>query len=181
MPAFAHTLCLFRLVDTLGVEGVHVDSMADVYFYGNASPFSNFYPVINGFTYDGVHLPTSEHHLMYQKALLMGDAATAGKIREATKPLEAKRLGRKVAPFDQQKWAANCEDLMTNILIAKFKHPGMRDHLVDTGFANIYEASHRDKIWGIGISVKAAEAGAAHNGRNLLGKCLMRARETVAA
>lgn len=153
--------------------------MTDVYFYTKKSPFSNFYSVPNGFIYMNVRLSTSEHHLMYQKAMLMGDTVTADKIREAKTPLEAKRLGRKVAPWDQDKWVANCNDIMTNILVAKFKHSEMRPYLVNTGDANLYEASPKDKIWGIGISVKAAEAGAKHNGRNLLGKCLMRARGVV--
>ncbi len=160
--------------------------MASIYFYGhtNGKPFpyfSNFYPVPGGFEYCGVTLPTSEHHLMYQKDLLMGDGATALEIKKATKPLHAKRLGRKVKPWDQAKWEANCSDIMEKILVAKFSHPAMKSLLLDTGDVAIYEAAPRDKVWGIGIGVEAGERGEAHRGRNLLGKALVRAREVVRA
>ena len=45
--------------------------MAARYFYTKACRESNFYP--HAFTYRGVKLPTSEHHLMREKARLMGD------------------------------------------------------------------------------------------------------------
>lgn len=153
--------------------------MENVYFYKTRSPFSNFYPVPDGFTYMNVHLPTSEHHLMFQKALLMGDAVSALKIREAKTPAAAKRLGRKVSPWDLNLWKAHSQDIMTNILIAKFQHPDMRDFLVNTGNADLYEAAPNDKIWGIGISVKDAKAGKQHNGLNQLGRCLMAARAAL--
>lgn len=158
--------------------------MAGIYFYGhsNGKPhphFSNFFPVPGGFEHNEVQFKTSEHALMYEKALLMGDAATALKIRNAKNPLDAKRLGRKVKPWNQARWEANCEGIMTAILVSKFSVPAMRPLLADTGTSNIYEASPRDKIWGIGISVAKAEAGGKHDGRNLLGKCLMRARDSL--
>lgn len=154
--------------------------MTEIYFYSTKSPFSNFYKVKpDGFVHEGVSLPTAEHHLMYQKSLLMGDQNSANNIMEAKRALQAKRLGRKVRPWNQGIWEANREDIMTNILVSKFKHPSMLTHLKATGNAILYEASPSDKIWGIGVSVKSAEVGAPHNGRNLLGKCLMRAREIL--
>ena len=44
-----------------------------------------------------------------------------------------------------------------------------------------YEASPKDKIWGIGISVKQAREGKLHNGQNKLGRALDRARARIAA
>jgi predicted NAD-dependent protein-ADP-ribosyltransferase YbiA (DUF1768 family) len=38
--------------------------------------------------------PTSEHYMMYRKALLFGDKAVAEKILVAETPGEAKTLGR---------------------------------------------------------------------------------------
>ena len=155
-----------------------------VYFYGHGAgkpnkELSNFYKVPGGFEYNGFTFCTSEQALMFAKAMLMGDGVTALKIRSATQPLQAKCLGRKVKPWDQAKWDANCENLMRDILVAKFSNPAMKPKLLETVGKQIYEASASDKIWGIGISVDHAVCGAKHNGRNLLGKALMRAREIL--
>ena len=168
-----------RAEATGGEEGL---SDSSIYFYGPTKTngyLSNFYHVKDKFQYDGVSFHTSEHHLMYQKAMLMGDDNTASKIKHVTKPLEAKRLGRQVKPWDQTKWENNCQDIMVNILVAKFSDPQMKPFLESTRGKQLFEASPTDKIWGIGISVKSAESGASHNGRNLLGKALMRAREVI--
>ena len=160
--------------------------MDNVYFYGHSNGrltqtpwLSNFYKVPNGFEYAGFTFTTSEHALMYAKATLMGDEESAMKIKQAATPLAAKRLGRKVKPWDQTRWDAECEGTMREILIAKFSNPEMKPKLLSLMGRGIYEASPRDKIWGIGISVNQAESGVPHKGRNLLGKALMAARDTL--
>ena len=150
-----------------------------VYFYTKKSPFSNFYPVPKGFVHNGIRMPTSEHHFKYAKALLMGDTETADKIKVAPSALHAKRLGRKVAPFNASLWDANCLDIMRQVLVSKFRDPKMRPFLEETADRPMYEASPKDKIWGIGISERDAKRGCAHNGRNLLGQALMQARDQL--
>jgi len=157
-----------------------------LFFYGHAAgkPYnflSNFYVVPGGFYFRDLHFPTSEHAMMFSKAALMGDSISANLIKTAKTPLEAKKLGRKVKPFDQNKWERDREELMTAILVAKFSKSEMKKLLLDIGESVcIYEASPRDKIWGIGLCKERAEAGEAHRGKNLLGKCLMRARAQLA-
>ena len=156
---------------------VDQNEMGDCFFYTKKSPFSNFHGF--EFDHDDVRLPTSEHHLMYQKAKLMNDAETANKIMLAKTPLAAKRLGRKVTPWNQARWEANCDLIMEDILVSKFTaSEEMIAAILDVS-GKFYEASPRDKIWGIGISVDAALRGEPHRGENKLGKALDRARERV--
>ena len=148
------------------------------YFYGNCIE-SNWYKL--KFRYKGLLFPTAEHALMHEKAVLMGDSGTAAKILKAATPRSAKALGRKVEPFDQALWDAHCDQIMEDILVAKFSFSQrLREYLLGV-CGPFYEASPKDKIWGIGISVKQAQAGAPHNGENKLGKALDRARARIGA
>ena len=149
------------------------------YFYTKTCRESNFYP--HPFAYRGVKLPTSEHHLMREKARLMGDQHAMTLIEAASSALAAKRLGRKVKPWNQALWEDNCDQIMEDILVAKFSStPDMRKYILGIK-GHFYEASPKDKIWGIGIGIKQAEAGAPHNGQNKLGEALDRARARIAA
>ena len=95
--------------------------------------------------------------------------------------LAAKRLGRKVKPWDQGRWDDNCDQIMEDILVAKFTStPFMREYILGIE-GHFYEASPKDKIWGIGIGVQQAMAGVPHNGQNKLGLALDRARARNAA
>ena len=153
---------------------------SDRYFYSNSDPESNFYAVPGGVTHRGVTLPTSEHHMMHRKAMIMGDAETARKIAAAPTPKEAKALGRQVAPFDKELWDKICEDVVVKILYDKFSQPALKTHLLGIQ-GNIYEASPRDCLWGIGVGKAQAMAGKPHRGQNLLGKCLMEVRALLRA
>jgi ribA/ribD-fused uncharacterized protein len=50
---------------------------------------------------------------------------------------------------------------------------------LETGDETLAEASPRDRIWGIGISVSDAIKGKKWNGENVLGNTLMRVREHI--
>ena len=147
------------------------------YFYTKKCIESNFYP--HEFAHEGVTMPTSEHHLMYKKAMLMGDPNSAEKIKVAKSALVAKRLGRRVSPFYQGMWEENCDKIIEDILVSKFSSTSsMKQYLVDTE-GPFFEASKKDKIWGIGIGVEAAERGEAHQGQNKLGRALDRAKARI--
>ena len=149
------------------------------YFYTKKDRESNFYPCV--FKYNGVYMRTSEHHLMREKARLMGDEHAMALIKAAPSALAAKRLGRKVKPWNQGLWDDNCDQIMEDILEAKFNSTSaMREYILGIE-GHFYEASPKDKVWGIGIGVHQAEAGAPHNGQNKLGLALDRARARIAA
>lgn len=128
-----------------------------------------------------IRVENSEKAIMWLKALLMGDNATAELISLATDPMECKRLGRRVTPFYQGVWDDKIETIADYVLEKKFKSSeALRTLLQSTGGRCIAEAASRDTIWGIGIGVNSAQRGKAWRGRNLLGRSLMRVRSKVA-
>jgi ribA/ribD-fused uncharacterized protein len=71
------------------------------------------------FTVDGLVFATAGHYMMWRKATLFGDDATAERILAAPHPHAAKALGGRVAGFDQPPgtnsvsrswWPAECAD-----------------------------------------------------------------------
>jgi ribA/ribD-fused uncharacterized protein len=167
---------------------------AFVYFYGHRSgphaALSNFYPA--SFELDPSTIPgagvaggarryeTAEKAIMHLKALLMKDEESAHRIINAKTPMEAKRLGRKVGPWDEATWVTHRGAVARSVVAAKFEqNPALAQRLRDTGTAHLAEAAPRDRIWGIGLSAKRARAGATWNGANLLGETLMAVRATL--
>jgi ribA/ribD-fused uncharacterized protein len=98
-------------------------------------------------------LPSAEHCLMYEKAFLFGDVEMAVQIRRAKTSAAAKRLGRNVHGFNEQKWRRWRFPIMTRILEQKVaQHPELNQKLLETGTRHIAEASPYDNIWGIGTT-----------------------------
>ncbi len=84
---------------------------------------------------------TTEHYMMYQKAILMGDEEIAAKILAAPHPSEAKALGRQVKNFDGQKWNAHCDQIVEMANYLKFsQHSDLREVLMSTGDKELVEA-----------------------------------------
>ncbi len=136
------------------------------------------------FTYDGRTFHTAEHAMMYAKATLFGDTATAARIGAAWHPLEAKALGRSVRGFDETRWQAERMAIVVAINLAKFtQNPALRAYLHSTGQALLAEASPTDLIWGTGIA--ATDTRARHPGEwpgeSLLGIALMQVRAQLSA
>lgn len=132
----------------------------------------------HGFEADGLRFPTAEHSMMYHKALLMGDGATAELILATPSPHAAKKLGRRVKPWDEALWVRERFGIMVRACRAKARaHPELKQKLLDTGDAVLAEASPFDRVWGIGIGAAKAREGAPWRGQNLLGKAWMHVRE----
>lgn len=143
--------------------------MATIKFYkiGDAyGCFSNFsgHPI----TLEGRQWPTSEHFFQAKK---FDDATHVEKIRTASSPTAAKRLGgsRKV-PL-RADWETVKDDVMYEALKAKFtQHAFIKKVLLDTGDAKLVEHSRLDKYW--------ADAGDG-TGKNMLGVLLMKLRDEL--
>ncbi|RMI30207.1 NADAR family protein [Nocardia stercoris] len=136
------------------------------------------------FELDGVEYASAEQWMMAAKARLFGDEAAVAPILAARTPAEAKALGRKVRGFDENRWAAECFELVVRGNVAKFgQDSALRDYLLGTGQRVLVEASPRDRIWGIGLSATdpAATDPGQWRGSNLLGFALMEARQRLAA
>ncbi|MET8365139.1 NADAR family protein [Micromonospora sp. NPDC005194] len=134
------------------------------------------------FTIDGLRFPTTEHYMMWRKATLFGDQATAAQILTVRHPHAAKTLGRQVASFDQQVWEQHRYDVVVTGSAAKFgQHPALRTYLLGTRERVLVEASPLDRVWGIGLTADHPHAAdpARWRGLNLLGFALMQTRATL--
>ena len=153
-----------------------------VFFYHEW--LSNFWEA--PFEYKGHSFFCNEQAFMWEKAVLFGDKAMAEKILVASTPLEAKKLGRKVTPFDNEKWNAVCYQIMLDINFAKFSQvEDCKKRLLDPMFdGHIFvEASPRDRKWGVGLSVNnpGIDDPANWRGRNLLGNVITEVRDRLVA
>jgi ribA/ribD-fused uncharacterized protein len=156
---------------------------------GEYKCFSNFYTstfdykIKHGIFKDKIFsVEFAEKAIMLSKASIMNDTETFSKILNAKTPLEAKKLGREVKPFDQDIWDKNICNIAEDICLSKFsQNSNLKDILLSTGNKIIAEASPRDKIWGIGIGSKNpnTQNKTEWKGTNILGWALMEARESL--
>jgi ribA/ribD-fused uncharacterized protein len=131
------------------------------------------------FVIDGVRYPTAEHFMMAEKARLFGDSEARDRILAAGSPAAAKKLGRGVRGFHEQKWTRARFDIVVAGSRAKFgQNPTLAAFLAGTKDRVLVEASPVDRVWGIGLAATSAAAIRPEDwrGLNLLGFALMQAR-----
>jgi len=107
----------------------------------------------------------------------------ADRIVKASHPDCAKRLGREVRGFDQDRWDEHRFDLVMEGNRAKFsQHPDLQEFLLGTGERVLVEASPVDRIWGAGLAADDDRIADPHSwrGLNLLGFALMTVRDELA-
>lgn len=155
----------------------------DFVFFWNG-PFSNWYP--SRFSMKTPYGPKtfncSEQAMMYYKAMMFGDEATAKLIMKSTSPREQKALGRQVKNFNKQKWDNQCVPIVTEIVKAKFASDiDLFVTLMETEEREIVEASPVDEIWGVGLAEDNPNIldKTKWRGKNYLGICLMNARKQL--
>ena len=134
------------------------------------------------FEVDGQVYATAEHFMMAEKARLFGDEAVRERILTTKQPGIAKRLGRSVSNFDEERWKDCREDVVFRGNVAKFSQSEpLREFLLGTGDTVLVEASPVDAVWGIamaGNDARALDPGK-WQGLNLLGFVLMDVREAL--
>lgn len=134
------------------------------------------------FVVDGRTFATAEHYMMWRKAMLFDDDASAEKILRVGHPREAKELGRGVVGFDQRRWEAHRYEVVVTGSVAKFRqHPDLLHFLLATKDRVLVEASPLDRVWGTGLSAgdPGADDPARWRGLNLLGFALVKARQIL--
>jgi ribA/ribD-fused uncharacterized protein len=135
------------------------------------------------FEVDGAIFGSAEHYMMWRKATLFGDEATAARIASVAHPSEAKALGRQVKGFDEATWVANRFGIVVAGSRAKFEQNlPLLGFLMGTAGRVLVEASPQDRVWGIGLSATDPRTAdpARWPGINLLGFALMQARTDLA-
>ena len=68
----------------------------------------------------GIHYSTAEQYMMYQKAVLFGDAEVGQRILGSRIPHNIKSLGRLVKGFDEEIWQQNRLEIVIRGNILKF-------------------------------------------------------------
>lgn len=138
-------------------------------FYGTKDQygcFSNFsaHPI----QLDGKEWPTTEHYFQAQKFV---GTPHEERIRVATSPLIAARMGRERSRPLRADWESVKDDVMRRAVLAKFsQHETARETLLGTGDAEIIENAPRDYYWGCGSK---------GTGQNKLGQILVEVREML--
>ena len=124
----------------------------------------------------------TEKAIMLCKAALFKDKVRYDLIIQENNPLKCKGLGRKVVPWDQDKWNANVVQIAESVVYQKFsKVPGLKEKLLATGDKLIAETTARDKNWAIGLNLNDPnrDKPAMWRGVNILGYALMKARNKL--
>ncbi len=141
---------------------------------------SNWYPF--AFTVGGVTYFSMEQYMMYQKALYFHDKATAAQMLATDDVAKVKALGRRVSNYDESRWNGVRQIVVFEGLLAKFsQNESLQEKLKATGNATLAECAVKDRIWGIGLSMKNPMRldKTKWNGQNLLGYALMMVRERL--
>ncbi|MCM1508969.1 MAG: NADAR family protein [Ruminococcus flavefaciens] len=139
---------------------------------------SNWY--LSDFIVNGVKFTSMEQYMMYQKAVCFHDGEIASQILDTNDVAQIKALGRLVAGYNEHHWNGVRQIIVYNGLIAKFsQNQDLKAMLIDTGDALLAECAVKDRIWGIGLSMKDPDRldQSKWNGQNLLGYGLVLARE----
>lgn len=156
----------------------------EIVFFYNKDPtnreFTNEYEV--EFSMEGYTFKSAEHAFQAYKAQMFGDMDIFNKILKAKSAQSAKAFGKKVKDFEQAEWDGKREEIMRDILRAKFtQNPELRKKLVETEYKTLANADPRDSFWGIGTSstTSIAKNPAKWKGQNILGEMLMEVRTSL--
>lgn len=139
-------------------------------FSGKYEFLSNFYP--SEFYLEGHTWKTVEHYFQAQKCLRI-DNEMFKKIKDAKRPIDAKRLGRKCKLVDG--WEIKKNIVMNKAINEKFAFGSkLCSMLLDTKDAKLIEGNHHhDNCWGDCSCSKCKNI----NGLNKLGRELMLLRK----
>lgn len=138
-------------------------------FEGEYNFLSNFYP--SQITIDSVTYPTVEHAFQAAKTRSFLERIRISKLDT---PGKAKSAGRKVEL--RSDWEKIKDQVMYDCLKEKFKIEELKDKLLATGNEELIEGTTwHDNYWGNCSCEKCKNI----EGKNMLGKILMRVREEL--
>ena len=141
---------------------------------------SNWYK--SEFTVNNIRFTSMEQYVMYQKAILFKDDVTAEKIRNIEDVSVIKQLGREVSNYNDTYWNGVRQIIVYQGLMEKFsQNIDLQKWLLSTNNYVLAECAVKDRIWGIGLSMKDPNRLNVQKwrGQNLLGFTLMRVREDL--
>ena len=138
-------------------------------FYKEFGPLGYLASYSNhGFELDGHYWPTVEHYYQAQK---FTDSSIKERIRLASTPKEASKIGRDRSLPIRSDWDEIREKIMFIAVLEKFKsNADIRQKLLDTGNEEIVECTTKEWFWGCGPD---------GTGQNAFGKILCSVREKL--
>lgn len=140
-------------------------------FCGEYEFLSNFY--VSPFIYNGLEYRTSEHAFHAAKCISDNDRE---RIRLVKTARGAKRLGRRIK-MNVTEWNDKRDDIMLDILRAKFQQMDLKQRLLATGNSELIEENEwHDMYWGR-CTCKKHTVDGEPVGENKLGQLLMQVRE----
>lgn len=133
-------------------------------FFGKYRFLSNFHPA--QVVFKQCVYPSVEHAYQAAKS---ADTAVRARFQDPNMPAkEARRLGREIKLVEC--WENVKIDVMLDLLRQKFRHPDLRQKLLDTGNEELIEGNWwGDTFWGVCNG----------KGQNWLGKLLMTVRSEL--
>lgn len=141
---------------------------------------SNWY--LSTFSVNDIMFSSMEQYMMYQKAVLFQDEETAEKILDTEDVAEIKKLGRSVRNYNDMVWNGVRQIIIYQGLLEKFRQNDvLESQLLSTKEAVLAECAVKDRIWGIGLSMKDDSRFFMEEwkGQNLLGFALMEVRKKL--
>lgn len=141
---------------------------------------SNWY--LSKFAINGTVFSSMEQYMMYKKAVWFHDKEIADKILMTDDVAEIKALGRLVANYNDNYWNGVRQIIVFEGLLAKFsQNEDLKSQLKTIGDTVLAECAVKDRIWGIGLSMKDPDRFEIDKwkGQNLLGYALMMVREQM--
>lgn len=141
---------------------------------------SNWY--LSKFAINGTVFSSMEQYMMYKKAVWFHAKEIADKILMTDDVAEIKALGRLVANYNDNYWNGVRQIIVFEGLLAKFsQNEDLKSQLKTTGDTVLAECAVKDRIWGIGLSMKDPDRFEIDKwkGQNLLGYALMMVREQL--
>jgi len=160
--------------------------ITDTHIFFWNSIYSQWYTTYNNqggqFIENGIVYPNAEKYMMMAKAKLFNDTEVFDKMSKTDNPRMVKALGRMVKNFSESEWDKHKINIVTQANVLKFsQNSDLMKILKEHKDKIIVEASPYDKIWGIGLHWDDDRVLYENlwQGENLLGKCIMRARDIL--
>ena len=141
---------------------------------------SNWYEA--EFTVDHVKFSSMEQYMMYQKAMTFQDQMVVKEILQTKDAAKIKQSGRQVTNYNDHIWNGIRQIVVYEGLVAKFsQNEELKKQLKETKTAILAECAVKDRIWGIGLSMKDPKRFdiTQWKGQNLLGYTLMEVRNRL--
>lgn len=141
---------------------------------------SNWY--LSDFKVNEVKYSSMEQFMMYKKAIRFQDIEKAQQILSTNDVALIKEYGRQVKGYNDSIWCGIRQMVVYQGLLAKFSQNNILcNKLLQTQNDILAECAVKDRVWGIGLSMKNPERLdlAKWRGQNLLGYTLMMVREEL--